>query len=116
GDAGGDGVDRAVAALVEHEGGVPGAVEGQVAAADDDAVEECAVVGAAVTDRPELRVEQGVLCQGFDLVEGAVEEGVDAAVGGGDVDPGGLAEHGGPAHEALDGVEQLSGVAVVDAM
>ena len=79
-------------------------------------MEECAVVGAAVADRPELGVEQGVLCRGFDLVQRALEEGVDAAVRGGDVDPGGLAEHGGPAHEALDCVEQLRRIAVVDAV
>src|SRR5699024_7787087 len=110
GGAGGGGVDRAVTALIEHEGGVPGAVEGEVAAADDDAVEQRAVVRSAVADRPELRMEQGVLARGFDLVQGSLEEGVDATVRGGDMDPGGLAEHGGPAHEALDGVEQLRGI------
>ena len=101
GRGGGDG---AVRRLVEHECGVPRAVEREIAAEHHDAV-------ALLTRRcpeaqyPDFRVEDPALGGSGNLGHAVLDERHDAPVGG-HVDATGLAEHRGVISVAAHRVEQ----------
>jgi hypothetical protein len=89
----------------KDEEGVPGAVEGKVAAEDQKAIHDRLSFGEEV-ERPDLRVEDGVFTWSSYLEDRALKIAEEELAGSGDGDLPGLAEDADPVRIAPEALEE----------